>query len=311
LQHGRAEKALVEWKAMLTANPTDHNTCYGYAELCMFLGREDEYRSARRSLLSQFGTSTDPFIAERTSRACLLMPAEGDELRQAVALAERAADAPRSKYPSVFANFLFARALAEYRQGKFDRAITLLQGEAARAPGPASRLLLAMTLHRNEKAAEARKALEEAVLSRDWRADRVRDQDDWISHVLRREAEGLILPNLPAFLEQRYQPQDNDERLALLGVCQFTNRTHALARLYAAAFATDPRLEEDLSAGHRYNAARAATLVGCGRGLDATGLTEDERRRWRAQARLWLRADLVAWAKSLDSPGAAAACRRH
>jgi serine/threonine-protein kinase len=160
-----------------------------------------------------------------------------------------------------------------------------------------------MTLHRNEKAAEARKALEEAVLSRDWRADRVRDQDDWISHVLRREAEGLILPNLPAFLEQRYQPQDNDERLALLGVCQFTNRTHALARLYAAAFATDPRLEEDLSAGHRYNAARAATLVGCGRGLDATGLTEDERRRWRAQARLWLRADLVAWAKSLDSPG--------
>ena len=304
LQHGRPEKAVVEWKNILAAHPTDHDTWYGYAELCLFLGREDEYRSARQSLLSQFGTSTDPMIAERTSRACLLLPAEGDELRQAVALAERAVRAPRSRYPAVFANFLFAQVLAEYRQGKFDRAISLLQGEASRVLGPAPRLVLAMALHRNGGVAEARKALAEAVLSRDWRADQVRDQDDWIYHVLRREAEALILPNLPAFLEGKYQPQDNEERLALLGVCQFTNHTLALARLYATAFAADPRLGEDIGAGHRYNAARAAALVGCGRGTDATGLSEDERRRWRDQARLWLWADLTAWGKSLDNPPA-------
>ena len=79
----------------------------------------------------------------------------------------------------------------------------------------------------------------------------------------------MILPDLPAFLAGKYQPRDNDERLALLGVCQFTNRTLAAARLYADAFAADPRLAEDFRVGHRSNAARYAALAGCGRGADA------------------------------------------
>ena len=56
----------------------------------------------------------------------------------------------------------------------------------------------------------------------------------------------MILPDLPAFLDGKYQPRDNDERLALLGICQFTNRTRALARLYADAFAAAPQLAEDV-----------------------------------------------------------------
>src|SRR5262249_50007256 len=116
---------------------------------------------------------------------------------------------------------------------------------------------------------------------------------------------GLILPDLQAFLAGTYEPKDTDERLALLGVCQFENRTLALARLYADAFAADPRLAEDPAVGHRYRAARAAALVGRGRGADATALGEPERRRWREQARQWLRAELAAWEKSLDSGPAA------
>jgi serine/threonine-protein kinase len=125
----------------------------------------------------------------------------------------------------------------------------------------------------------------------------MKHQDEWIWHVLRREAEGLILPNLPAFLEGKHQPTDNYERVALLGVCQFTNRWLALARLYTDAFAAEPRLAEDLRSGRRYNAA----LAGCGRGEDAAGVGEPERARWRQRARQWLRADLAAWAKALDS----------
>jgi serine/threonine-protein kinase len=77
---------------------------------------------------------------------------------------------------------------------------------------------------------------------------------------------------LRACLDGKYRPRDNEERLALVGVCQFTNRPLALARLYADAFAADPGLTEDLAAGHRYRAARAAALAGCGRGEDAPGL---------------------------------------
>src|SRR5262249_33731274 len=143
-----------------------------------------------------------------------------------------------------------------------------------------------------------------AVLSYDWSANQVRDVHGCIYHVLRREAEGMILPGLPAFLDGKYQPRDNDERLALLGVCQFANRTRAMARLYAAAFATAPALADDLVASHRYNAARAAAQAGCGHGADATGLGEDERRRWRDQAREWLKADLAARARALDAGSA-------
>src|SRR5262249_2311047 len=139
----------------------------------------------------------------------------------------------------------------------------------------------------------------------DGRAGELPREDEWVCHVLGREAEGMILQNLPAFREGKYHPQGNDERLALLGVCQFTNRTLALARLYADAFAADPGLAEDVGTGHRYNAARAAALAGCGRGADATGLREGEGKRWRDQARRWLRADLAAWGKALDSAPAA------
>src|SRR5262249_3614065 len=89
----------------------------------------------------------------------------------------------------------------------------------------------------------------------------------------------------------------------LLGVCQFTNRAVALARLYADAFAAAPLLAEDIRFGHRFNAARAAAVAGWGQGEGAS-LSQEEQTRWREQARQWLRADLAAWGKVLDSGGA-------
>ena len=59
--------------------------------------------------------------------------------------------------------------------------------------------------------AQARQTLAAAVLAHDWRASQANDPSAWFLHVLRREAEGLILPNLPAFLNGMYQPQDNEE----------------------------------------------------------------------------------------------------
>jgi serine/threonine-protein kinase len=123
---------------------------------------------------------------------------------------------------------------------------------------------------------------------------------------LRREAESMILPDLQAFLEGRYEPQSNDERLGLLGICQFTNRTRAMSRLYADVFAAAPPLADNLGAGHRYNAARAAALAGCGRGDDAKDVAGAERKQLRAQARGWLRADLAARTKALDADPAGA-----
>jgi serine/threonine-protein kinase len=297
IRSGHLEEAREAWKTALETEPLNHNCWFGYAELCLFLGHQDEYRRARQDLLTRYGdTVVNTFVAERTGRACLLLPATGDELRQAVSLTERAVADNHSDFAWARNWFLFAHGLAQYRQGQFDQCISTMQGNASQI-GPGPGLVLAMALHRIGKTAEARKALANTILSYDWREQRARTHDEWIPHVLRREAESMILPNLAAFLDGKYQPQDNDERLALLGVCQFNNRTCACANLYVDAFSAAPSLAGNLAAGHRYNAARAAALAGCGRGHDADKLNEAERTRWRRQAREWLKADLTLWTK--------------
>jgi serine/threonine-protein kinase len=299
IRQGRLDEALSAWQAALALKPDNHDAWYGYAELCLYLGREDRYRDARRDLLTRFAGTKSPQVAERVSRACLLLPVAGDELRQAVTLAARAVKADRLKHAGTYPHFLFARGLADYRQGRFAQAIAAMRGEASRALGPAPRLVLGMALHRSGQTAEARRALTAAVVRHDWSAANVRDQDGWIYHTLRREAERLILPDLPAFLDGKYQPKENDERFALIGICRSLGRYRAVARLYADAFVAAPPLADDLIARHRYLAAWAAAQAGCGRGTDAVGVKEAERARWRTQAREWLRAELAAWLRLL------------
>src|SRR5262249_48337318 len=121
------KEARAAWKELLERDPLDQDSWNGYAELCLFLGQRDEYRRARRALLERFGATTNPFEAERTARACLLSPATDDEVRQAVALAGRAvADREGEKWGHAY--FEFVHGLAEYRQGRFDRAIATMQG---------------------------------------------------------------------------------------------------------------------------------------------------------------------------------------
>jgi serine/threonine-protein kinase len=298
---GRGEEVLRAWKKALEADPPGHAAWFGYAELCLFLGREAEYRRARQDLLRRFGDSSDPYVAERTARAVLLLPAAEEELRAAAALAERAVAARATAAQWVYPYFLFAQGLAEYRQGHYDSAIAIMRGGAATVMGPAPRLVVAMADYRKGQREEARKSLAATISDFDWRAAQVAGRDDWIWHVLRREAEALIVPNLPAFLRGEYQPRDNDERLAFLGGCQFRGLYAAAAQLYADAFAANGAVAEELSTACRYRAACCAAQAGCGGGADGAKLSAAERARWRRQARDWLRLDLAAWTKRLEA----------
>jgi tetratricopeptide (TPR) repeat protein len=101
---------------------------------------------------------------------------------------------------------------------------------------------------------------------------------------------------LTAALQGEGQPKNVGECLAFAQLCQ-QHRKHyaAAARFYGEAFASQPGLAENLAAGHRYNAACAAALAGCGEGQDAAALDEKERGQLRRQALDWLRTDLEAW----------------
>jgi serine/threonine-protein kinase len=295
----RGQEALDDWRKVLQANnPTDPEAWYGYAELCLFLGHEKEYRRARSDLLKRFGDDPSPYHAEPLGRCCLLLPATEDELRKAVALTDRAV-AARETPPKIYRYFLFAKGLAEYRQGHLASAISVMKTEASTVMGPSPRLLVAMAQYRQGRKRQARKTLAQAVSAFDWRAPKADRRDVWIFHILRREAEALILPNLPAFLEGKYQSQDNDERLALMGTCQSQGLDKVAAQMYSDAFAADSTLADNLAAEYRYRAARCAVLAGCGLSKDGATLGEAERTHWRKQARQWLQADLAARAKTL------------
>jgi eukaryotic-like serine/threonine-protein kinase len=300
-RQGRLEDVRVAWGKAIDADPPEHGAWDGYAEFCLYLGQVDEYRRVRRALLDRFGASTDPLVAERTGRACLLMPASPDELRRASALIDRALAAEKNQKPSwAYSYYLFAKGLAEYRQGHMDGVISGKEWEEPKVLDPAYQLVEAMAQHRQGRKTEACKSLATAALAFDWQPLHSENREAWIYHVLLREAEATILPNQPAYVQGKYQPWDKVRRLALIEHCRNLDLPYASVRLYAAAFVADHRLSEDLSASHRYNAARAAALAGSGSGEDGAGLGEAERSRWRGQARQWLWADLAAWARRTD-----------
>jgi serine/threonine-protein kinase len=147
-------------------------------------------------------------VADWVSRAVLLRPAAGDELRGAVALAERAAAVDRARYQSEYHAFAFVRGLAAYRQGRFADEITAMNGDDSRALGPVPQSVVAMAQHRSGRTVEARKTLAAAISTHDWRPGAIRDQDGWIIHAIRREAEETIDPDLWGIRSGKRQPRD-------------------------------------------------------------------------------------------------------
>ncbi len=121
--------------------------------------------------------------------------------------------------------------------------------------------------------------------------------DKEIEEAERRKA---LLGRLDAVLKGEVRPKDTAEALAFTGLLKARKRYDAAVRLYAEAFAADPKLAEDLGASHRYNAACYAALAGSGAGKDDPPPDESARARLREQALGWLRADLTARGKVLD-----------
>ncbi len=191
MARSRGEEARLIWQKSLDNDPPDHDAWYGYAELCLYLGQEDAYRHNRHALLERFGDTSDPIVAERTARACLLLPLPDEDLQRAAALADRAViiGAKHRFYPY----FLATKGLAEYRRGRFASAVDSFQKAGAHGIWmPVARPVLAMALFRSGQKAQARQALAVAVSSSDWSAKAADNLDKWIAHVLRREAEALI-----------------------------------------------------------------------------------------------------------------------
>jgi len=106
---------------------------------------------------------------------------------------------------------------------------------------------------------------------------------------------------LPVILKGEAQPTDPEVGVNLAFLClMYKHRDAAAADFYAKAFVAEPKLADDVAAYHRYNAACAAVLAGCGRGGDAPA-AEADRARLRSRAMQWLRDDLNVWRPRVSS----------
>jgi tetratricopeptide (TPR) repeat protein len=139
---------------------------------------------------------------------------------------------------------------------------------------------------------EMRRAHELGSRSPGWR----HPSEDWV-----RQCQRLVEldEKLPEFLDGTTRPAGPAERIELARLCAYKRLNRTAARFFEEAFAAKPALADDLSAGHRYQAACVAALAGCGKGEDVAGLDEKEKARLRGRALCWLRADLAVRARQL------------
>jgi serine/threonine-protein kinase len=123
--------------------------------------------------------------------------------------------------------------------------------------------------------------------------------DEYASQLRSVEQEAAAINRLPAIVRGAERPKDDAERLAVARLC--STRACGLydrsGRFYFEALTATPRLADDRADQHRYRAARAAALAGCGQGKDDPPLGEAAKTRWRKQAVKWLGAEVAAWSK--------------
>ncbi len=194
VRRGRGDEVRRDWKTALDLDPPHHDAWFGYAELCLFLGDVDEHRRAVKDLSRRFAETGDPSVAEKTARAILLpAPPSDEDLQTAIVLSDRAVAAKSTTPEWIYPYFLFAKGLVEFRQGHFEGAISIMDNDAAAVMGPCPRLVIAMAKYRLGDEEESCAVLAKAISAVDWSLAEVRSHDQWIWHVLRREAEAMIL----------------------------------------------------------------------------------------------------------------------
>jgi serine/threonine protein kinase len=203
-RHGQWRQALTNWDLVVRLAPPDHMGYVYLAPLRLQLNDVAGYEDLRAQILRQFGATSDTRIAERMVSASLLLPASPSQLPVLARMAEVALNTETNN--SIYGFNLFAKGLAEYRQGHYATAADLLQkimpldiGSQGRTE---ARVVLAMAQSQLGQTKESRASLAEALDTVNRRlptAGRLDEQwNVWLAiQILMREAQTLIGTNQP------------------------------------------------------------------------------------------------------------------
>jgi WD40 repeat protein len=182
---------------LLGLQPEDAFQWYRAAIVHTQLANKKEYRRLCQEMLQRFGSTLDPTIAERTVKACSLMPGLLDDLGPVTRLADLAVSKDPN-HPSM-ASLQFAKGLAEYRAGHHADAARWLEKSLAKAQAylPATAAFaLAMAQQQQSQTAQAKATLARAQETLSQLPSLERSGGSWLECVytdqMRREAEALI-----------------------------------------------------------------------------------------------------------------------
>jgi WD40 repeat protein/serine/threonine protein kinase/tetratricopeptide (TPR) repeat protein len=203
-RRGWWKRAAEDYARAIKLDPDAHDAWYELAAVRLRLGDLDAFRRHCQDMLRRFGRMTDPYKAERTAKACLIVPDTVADVKQLVRLTEQALRGTENEWGHPW--FLLSRGIAEYRAGRPRPAIGWIEKARKRFPGPASpvygtlgQLFLAMAYHRLNEPDKARAALREASEIMDRRLPKADSGDlgefwlDWVfCQTVRREAQALI-----------------------------------------------------------------------------------------------------------------------
>jgi serine/threonine protein kinase/TolA-binding protein len=209
---GRWPAAMTNFTRSITADPTNPVAYHFLAPLLLLTGDLAGYQRHRERILRQFGRTTDPTVAARLAKDCLLHPAPATDLGTLAGVADMAVAAgPTNR---------LLKGMAEYRQGHFASAATWLEEAAGQqqqaALGVQARLMLAMAQQQLKQTNQARATLASGIQLAGAKVPRL-DGGNWTdpdpahlliregnwadqvtAHLLMREAGELIVGASPA-----------------------------------------------------------------------------------------------------------------
>ena len=197
-RRGQWQEALTDWNWVVEYAPDDHVGYFHLAPLLLQLGDVQGYKRCRASMLQKFGNTSDPRVAERMTKASLILPPSPDEL---ATVAKMAAVAGRMNPNDDTWGFnLFAEGFSEYRLGHYVIAVEKLQMVLRLDIGSYCRteayLVLAMAQFQLKQMDEGRASFATAAdaVNQFPKAGRLSEEwNDWIIiHVLLREAKEMI-----------------------------------------------------------------------------------------------------------------------
>jgi serine/threonine-protein kinase len=289
LRHqGKLAEAIAELREALRLKPDNSNIHTNLGLALSDHGRPDEALAQHREALR---LNPDSFEAHGNLAKALKEQGNVDE-----AIAEHR-EALRLKPDSAIAHNNLGAALEV--QGRSDEAIAEYSTAIRLTPDyPEAHCNLGLALQRKGRFGEGlttlRRGHELGSKNPNWRYPSA----EWV-----RQAErGLALDRkLPALLAGKAKPSDAAETLGCAELCYHKELHGASARLWSEAFRAQPKLADDMQAENRYFAACAAALASSGQGKDDPPLDDGAKARWRKQAMDWLKADLAAWSKILES----------